>query len=115
MFRTFGLVADPKDWRVGLCIGLYRSPEHASRSQRGWQRVNHDFLAISTANFQFCPVGFASLPKKVENAADIFHTSSVVRLSPSMDALLANVKLPPSLQKQQMIMMSRLWKSSYGP
>ncbi|KIM44765.1 hypothetical protein M413DRAFT_442723 [Hebeloma cylindrosporum] len=59
----------------------YRSPENASRSQRAFIRLAK---------------GFASLPKIVENAADVLpYTSSLARLSPSTEALLANVKLPP--------------------
>ena len=51
------------------------------------------FLRPLTSNFT---LGFADLPKTVDNAADILpYASSVARLSPSTEALLANVKLPP--------------------
>ncbi|KAH9479808.1 Phosphatidate phosphatase APP1 [Psilocybe cubensis] len=59
----------------------YRSPENASRSQRAFIRLAK---------------GFASLPKIVDSAADVRpNSSSFAQLTPSTEALLAQVKLPP--------------------
>ncbi|PPQ85263.1 hypothetical protein CVT25_010036 [Psilocybe cyanescens] len=59
----------------------YRSPANASRAQRAFIRLAK---------------GFASLPKIVDSAADVRpNSSSFAQLTPSTEALLAQVKLPP--------------------
>ncbi|KAF8813021.1 hypothetical protein BYT27DRAFT_7181978 [Phlegmacium glaucopus] len=59
----------------------YRSPENISRSQRAFIRLAK---------------GFASLPKLTEDPGDrTTATTSLVQLTPSTEALLAQVKLPP--------------------
>ncbi|KAF9554965.1 hypothetical protein CPC08DRAFT_782165 [Agrocybe pediades] len=59
----------------------YRPPENASRSQRAFMRLAK---------------GFASLPKLVDSVGDVRqNSSSLAHLTPSTEALLAQVKLPP--------------------
>ncbi|KAF9482532.1 hypothetical protein BDN70DRAFT_929916 [Pholiota conissans] len=76
---------EPKPFELEVFVSgyaiSYRSPENASRSQRAFMRLAK---------------GYAYLPKLVESVADVHaNTSSLARLTPSTEELLAKVALPP--------------------
>ncbi|KAF8884046.1 hypothetical protein CPB84DRAFT_1789448 [Gymnopilus junonius] len=75
----------PRPFELEVFVSGYaithRSPENMSRAQRGFLRLAK---------------GFASLPKIIDSPSDILpNSTSLTHLTPSTEALLASVTLPP--------------------